>query len=168
MYLLSDIEFIIVLLLSKLTGLSKEGFAKNHPGGILGKTLRVKVKDIMIEAVHCPVMEEKSTVKDVILEMTKFPVGACAIVDTNKKLIGIMVEGDIRRTFTNDKYNLSTDISVVMTKKPIVINHDSKAIEALKLMEDRTNEIGILPVVNLDNIFLGFIRLHDLVKEGFL
>lgn len=146
-------------------GLSKEGFAANHPGGILGKSLRIKVKDLMIKEVDCPIVTPEQTLQDVILIMTKFPVGGCAVVK-DKKFIGILVEGDIRRTFTKVNLGLQTKVSDIVNANPISIGKDHLANEALLLMEGNKRSIQILPVIEGDN-FLGFIRLHDLLKEGF-
>jgi arabinose-5-phosphate isomerase len=151
-----------------LTGLSKEGFAINHPSGLLGKSLRVKVRDLMLIGNSCAIVSEKATLKDVILAMTANPVGGCAIVNDKNELMGIMVEGDIRRSLASEKnQGLAASVSEIMTKSPITIGPDSLALDALRLMEKRERLISILPVVE-NKKFLGMIRLHDLLKEGFL
>jgi arabinose-5-phosphate isomerase len=155
----------MAVLLESLTGLSKEGFAVNHPGGILGKSLRMKVRDMMIVASVCPVLTPDQTLQEVILLMTKFPVSGCAIVKDNK-FMGILVEGDIRRTFTKENLGLKTLVSDIMNQNPISIGPDNLAFEALQLMENNNRSLQVLPVIE-DGIFLGFIRLHELLKEGF-
>ena len=155
----------MAVLLESLMGLSKEGFAVNHPGGILGKSLRMKVRDLMIKSEHCPIVTSSQTLQDVILLMTKFPVGGCAVVDQGV-FLGIMVEGDIRRTFTHENFGLKTKIKEIMNANPISIGPNHLAHEALFLMESKTRSIQVLPVIDGSN-FLGFIRLHDLLKEGF-
>lgn len=150
-------------------GLSKEGFAINHPGGILGKSLRMKVKDLVTTVDHCPVVSTKETLQDVILLMTKYPVGGCAVID-NGEFIGILVEGDIRRTFANvEKFQgqgLLTPVKEIVNRHPITIGLYDLAYDALKKMESKTHSIQILPVIQ-NGKFAGFIRLHDLLKEGF-
>lgn len=146
-------------------GLSKEGFAVNHPGGILGKSLRMKVKDLTIRPEDCPVVSSEQTLQDVILLMTKLPVGGCAVIDDGV-FKGIMVEGDIRRTFTRENEGLKTKIKDIMNTRPIFVGPEQLAFEALELMESKTRSLQILPVVQ-EGKFLGFIRLHDLLKEGF-
>jgi len=155
----------MAVLLESLTGLSKEGFAVNHPGGILGKTLRMKVRDMMIKASVCPVLTPDQTLQEVILLMTKFPVSGCAIVQENK-FMGILVEGDIRRTFTKENLGLKTLVRDIMNQNPVSIGPDNLAFEALQLMENNNRSLQVLPVIE-DGIFLGFIRLHELLKEGF-
>lgn len=148
-----------------LVGLSKEGFAFNHPGGLLGKSLRVRVGDILVEALKCPILSPSSSVREAVLEMTKFPIGGCAIVE-NGKLSGILVDGDIRRFLTQKTPDLDLSVSSVMTKNPITITSEVLAIDALYTMENRQSQIGILPVLGENREFLGFIRLHDILREG--
>jgi arabinose-5-phosphate isomerase len=155
----------MAVLYEKWVGLSKEGFAVNHPGGLLGKSLRIKVRDLMTKAIDCPVVSSSDNLQDVILLMTKYPVSGCAVVDEDK-FIGILVEGDIRRTFTKENAGLQTKVADIVNRNPIIISKDSLASEALLLMEGNKRSIQILPVIE-NNIFLGFIRLHDLLKEGF-
>ena len=156
----------MAVLLESLTGLSKEGFAINHPGGILGKSLRMKVRDLMIKESSCPIVNSDQTLQEVILMMTKYPVGGCAVVDENI-FKGILVEGDIRRTFTRDNLGLKTEVKEIMNSKPISIGLENLAFEALEKMENNGRALQLLPVVE-DGKFLGFIRLHELLKEGFL
>ncbi len=157
----------LAVLYEKMIGLSKEGFAINHPGGILGKSLRMKVGDLMVDSSDCPSCMEETSLQDVILAMTKKPVGACAIIDKKKNLKGIVVDGDIRRAFTGDKNILKVPIIEIMTSSPVTISSVDLANKALFLMEDRESQITILPVLDKDDQFIGFLRLHDLLKEGF-
>ena len=155
----------MAVLFEKYIGLSKEGFAVNHPGGILGKSLRMKVSDLIIKASDCPVLTESQTLQDAILAMTKFPVGGCAVVEKGE-FKGILVEGDIRRTFTRENQGLQTKVENIMNRTPTSVHPEQLAFEALELMESKTRSFQILPVLE-GKKFLGFIRLHDLLKEGF-
>ncbi|MGZ3808955.1 MAG: CBS domain-containing protein, partial [Bacteriovorax sp.] len=133
--------------------------------GILGKSLRMKVKDLMIKESNCPVVGPTQTLQEAILLMTKYPVGGCAIVE-NERFLGILVEGDIRRTFTKDNFGLKTEVQQIMNATPISVGAEKLAYEALELMEGRSRSLQILPVLEEEK-FLGFIRLHELLKEGF-
>lgn len=147
-------------------GLSKEGFAVNHPAGALGKALRLKVRGLMSDKSDCPTASEETTIQDVILAMTQRPLGGCAIIDSNGVLKAIVVEGDIRRAFAKSGITLESPVKEIMGKNPITIGPDELAYEALRLMEARKNPITLLPVIDQDKKFLGLIRLHDLLKQG--
>lgn len=156
----------VAVLFETHVGLSREGFAVNHPGGWLGKQLRMRVRDLMRAKSQCPSVSNTSILKDVILAMTRLPVGGCAILD-GEKLVGIIVEGDIRRTFARDSKGVDSPVVEVMTAAPLVVKADSLAIEALEIMETKGKSIGVLPVVDDAGLFLGMVTLHDLVREGF-
>jgi len=156
----------MAVLFEEFVGLSKEGFAANHPGGLLGKSLRLKVSDLMWKFDDCPTLSKDQTLKNAILEMTNKPVGGCAICDPDNKLLGILVEGDIRRTFTKDNQGLDTKVEDIMNSSPVSVGPEDLAYEALLLMEKRDKPVHILPVVE-NGKFVGFLRLHDLLKEGF-
>lgn len=155
----------IAVVYENLIDLSKEDFAVNHPGGLLGKSLIVKVKDLMWPASKCPQVSKGALLKDVILEMTNKPIGGCAITE-GSKLLGMLVEGDIRRTFTRVNQGVETSVLEIMNTSPVSIEENDLALDAMKMMENREHQIAILPVVE-DSVFLGFIRLHDLLQEGF-
>ena len=157
----------LAVLYEKLIGLSKEGFAFNHPGGILGKSLRMKVEDLMVNFNDCPRCEGETSFQDVILSMTENPVGACAILGPNNALRGIVVDGDIRRAFANGKDVMKASVRDFMTPSPVSVQGGELANKALDLMENRKSQITILPVLNEKDEFMGFLRLHDLLNAGF-
>jgi arabinose-5-phosphate isomerase len=157
----------LAVVYEKVVGVTEGSFASNHPGGILGKSLTMKVKDLMWGVADCPTLGSDALLKDVILGMTQKPVGGLAVVNQHKNLLGILVEGDIRRTFTKKNQGLETKVSDIMNRKPVTVGPNDLAYAALEKMEKRKTQISILPVVDEENRFLGFIRLHDLLKEGF-
>ncbi|EQC47594.1 SIS domain-containing protein [Bacteriovorax sp. Seq25_V] len=156
----------MAVLYESVVNLSKEGFAKNHPGGLLGKSLVMKVRDLMWDKAQCPTLDGDKTLRDAIFEMTKNPAGACAILNAKGELEGLLVEGDIRRNLAKSDQAINFKLKDIMTKSPVVTTADSLAYSALEVMETKERQIYVLPV--LDNgIFVGFLRMHDLLKEGF-
>lgn len=147
-------------------GLSKESFAKNHPGGLLGKSLLLKVSSLMVARNQIAVVQKNTLMKDVLLAMTTYPTGMCCVVDDKQKLIGIVVEGDIRRHLTTQHNLLEIEVSHVMNKKPKSIGPEILAFDALQIMEMGEKQIYVLPVVDQDQTLLGVLRLHDLMKAG--
>ena len=157
----------MAVLFEHSVNLSKEDFAQNHPGGILGKSLRFKVSNVMIPRQKGPIVHKDQTLREVIFQMTQFPLGGCAVLDSSHKLEGIIVEGDIRRSLQDEDLGVKQIVSDIMTVNPVTIGPHQKAYEALELMEKRENPIGILPVIDENDTFQGFITLHSLVSAGF-
>lgn len=145
-------------------GLSKEGFAQNHPGGLLGKSLSLKVKDVMIGLDQCAQVSPDQLLKDVLIEMTAKPLGLCFVLDKGM-FQGIIVEGDIRRAFTKSSDALSFKASELMNSNPFKLQSCELAFEALKRMESGSKQISVMPVFDNERI-VGLIRLHDLLREG--
>ncbi len=155
----------LAVLYESLVGFKKEDFASFHPGGILGKVLHLKVKDIMIPASQCPILRRNSTFKDLILAMTNRPVGACIVCDGDN-FEGLIVEGDIRRIlFKLENISFDLSIDIIMNKDPIKIRSDELASKGLELMEKKQKPLNILPVIE-DNKFLGILTSHSLIREG--
>lgn len=154
----------LAVIYEDMTGLTKEGFAKNHPGGKLGKSLTLKVKHLMTPLEECPLANPTDKLIDVLLKMTKKPVGMCAIMD-KEQFLGILVEGDIRRILSKDQSALQKEITTYINKTPVSIEEHELAAKALELMEKRKSPISVLPVLNQGS-FKGILRIHDLFKAG--
>ncbi len=141
---------------------SKNDFARLHPGGSLGNKLRMKVSAIYPNN-PIPYVLTDTSVKDVIIEISKNRLGITAVLDPLKNIVGVITDGDIRRMLNDhDDFSLlkSQDI---MSKNPKTIGKDSLGIDALQIMED--NNITQL-LVSENSKLEGFVHLHDLLKEG--
>ena len=143
-------------------GFTSKDFAKYHPGGSLGKQLYLKVDDIYPKN-ELPIVSKSALVKDSILEISKKRLGAAAVVDEKKALIGIFTDGDLRRML--EKHTDFSDITIgeVMTPNPKKINKGEYAIQALNKM--REFDINQLIVVEGSSV-VGFLHISDLINEG--
>jgi arabinose-5-phosphate isomerase len=95
--------------------------------------------------------------------MTSKRLGATAVVDENNILMGIITDGDLRRMLEKDIVLQNVTAKDIMTHDPKTIHASALAVEALELM--RTKDINQLIVTNKGQ-YVGFIHLHDLVREG--
>lgn len=148
--------------LLSLRGFSSMDFAQFHPGGALGKQLYLRVGDIFIQH-ESPFVYPDVTLKEAIVEMTSKRLGAVAIVDENKSLIGVITDGDLRRMLNRAEKIEGLLAKDIMTENPIVIDKTEMAVKALELM--RQKSISQLIVVD-GKTYLGMVHLHDLLKEG--
>lgn len=142
---------------------SDRDFAKYHPGGALGKQLYLKVSDLS-DHNGKPSVGPEANIREVIITITKYRLGATAVID-NGKLLGIITDGDIRRML--EKYEDLTAIQAkdIMALHPKTIDRHELAAEALHRM--RQNNISQL-LVTEDNSFQGIIHIQDLLKEGII
>jgi arabinose-5-phosphate isomerase len=146
-------------------GLTPEDFAANHPAGRLGKRLTMKVSDLMHDS---PDVTPDASWIEVVKAISKFALGAVNVTDANRRLIGVVTDGDLRRTIERlDGEKLSTVCAEqMMTRQPITARPEMLAYDALQLMENRPSQISVLPVVNDVGLSVGLLRLHDIVRSG--
>jgi arabinose-5-phosphate isomerase len=137
-------------------------FAKYHPGGSLGKKLYLKVRDIFPHN-EIPKVSEDADIRTVILEMTSKRLGATAVVGENDELLGIVTDGDLRRMLRDQKDFSTLQAKDIMNANPKVVSSEEYAASALAIMQEKS--ITQLVVVE-DKRLLGFVHLHDLLKEG--
>lgn len=148
----------------ELRGFTIEDFAMLHPAGSLGKRLSLRISEIMYKEDDLPIVNEQTSIKDTILVMTAKRLGAACIVDNNKKLAGIVTDGDLRRQLEKSLDLNNLKASDIMSKSPKTIDADSLASFALQKMENFN--ITALIAINNSNEPVGLVHLHDLVKLG--
>jgi len=154
----------LAVTLMEMRGFSNEDFARFHPGGTLGKKLYLRVEDLYIRNER-PRVEADATLRTVIMEMTSKRLGATAVVDEKDTLLGIITDGDLRRMLEKSSMTEGLKASAIMTIHPKTIAAEALAVEALDLM--RTHDITQL-VVTGGSRYLGFVHLHDLIREGII
>jgi arabinose-5-phosphate isomerase len=155
----------IAVSLMELRGFSSEDFARFHPGGTLGKKLYLHVSDLYVNN-EKPQVAETASLKEVIVEISKKRLGTTAVTDVNNRLLGIITDGDLRRMLEKNIPLDSVTAKEIMTLNPKTITADALAVEALDRL--RKYDINQLVVVSGDASYLGFIHLHDLIREGLI
>lgn len=153
----------LAVCLMERKGFTKEDFLLYHPSGKLGKGLTYKVHDLMITGDKMPLVDVDMSYPDVVQKISEYKLGMAMILDESKKLIGVLTDGDIRRTLL--KYPTSVPkLRDVMTVNPKTITKDAYAASALNLMEKYS--ITALAVVDDNNYPVGVIHVHDLLRAG--
>ena len=155
----------VAMALMEAKGLTEEDFAVNHPAGRLGKRLTLRVRDLMHDS---PNVEADSGWLMVVKEISKASLGAVNVVDGSRTLLGIITDGDLRRTIerTAPEQLASVTAETMMTPNPVTASPEMLAFHALELMENRPSQISVLPVVEADGSCAGLLRIHDIIKSG--
>jgi len=144
-----------------------EEFATYHPGGQLGRNLLLTVGDVMHAAEGVATATGDETLREVVMRMTQYPLGAACIVDASGKMTGLLTDGDVRRVLSKEGDILNLQVAACMTSSPVYTKPDVPLGDALKIMEDRSSQISVLPVVDEDTMqLLGLLRLHDAYQPG--
>jgi arabinose-5-phosphate isomerase len=156
----------IAVALMKLKDVSVDDFARHHPGGQIGARLLLSVADVMRKGDQNPVISVNQSVKEMLVRITAFRVGAISVTGSNGELLGLVSDYDIRKVLESDENIFSMKISEIMNPSPEWVYEDIKAIEALEKMRRRNKPTAILPVLNHDSKVVGMIHLHDLISVG--
>jgi len=154
----------LAVVASRARNYTKADFGLHHPAGTLGKTLLVKVSDVMHTDSDNAVVPTGSTLRSAIVEMSAKGLSMVTVVDEKGKLLGIITDGDLRRMLEKsvDVYNVAVD--EYMTKTPKSINAAEMAVNALQKMNDL--HITCMPVVDADNVVQGTVLMQDIIKAG--
>lgn len=149
----------------KMKKVTLEDFSRLHPLGQIGRNITLKVSDVMHRNGALPVISEKESFRNAVIEITNKGMGCVCVISQDEKLEGIITDGDVRRILQNSEDLRGLTVGNVMTRNPVTIGENSYLGEALALMENRSSEIGVLPVIE-GNKLIGLIRLHDIVRTG--
>ncbi len=157
----------LAVALLDVRGFTADDFALSHPGGALGRRLLTRVIDIMHDGDSIPIVAVGTSLADSLLEMTQKGLGMTAIVDQDKKLLGLFTDGDLRRVLKQSVLShdlLNQSIEHLMTQNPITVSRQILAAEALAVMEKR--KINSILVLDQDQRLVGALNMHDLLQAG--
>src|SRR3990167_7266668 len=147
----------LAVVLIKRKGFSERDFKTFHPGGRLGKKLLL-VSDLMRPYEELPLVSRKTLMGDALVVMTEKGFGCIGILDNQKKLIGIITDGDLRRHMSPDL--LRETVEKVMTSSPKTIYSASFATEAVGFM-NRNSITNLFVLEEETEALVGLLRLHD-------
>ncbi len=153
----------LAVTLMKLRGFDPGAFARNHPGGSLGRRLQLRVRDVMQPREITPVVTPDASIERVLEEAGRHNFGAVLVVD-EARLAGIITDGDLRRALRHRESFFDLLARDLMTRSPVTATEDMMAFDALEKMENRPSQIKELPVVDDEQQVRGLVRLHDLIR----
>ncbi|HVK60068.1 MAG TPA: KpsF/GutQ family sugar-phosphate isomerase [Bdellovibrionales bacterium] len=156
----------LAMCLLKRKGFKEEDFAEFHPGGSLGRRLLTRVADVMHTGDGFPMVTPETGMREVLALMTKKEVrGVAGVADSSGALVGVITDGDLRRSLDKSQNPLNERATDVMSKNPKTVDAEELAEKALFMMEQfsiqtlfvvRRSEHPARPV--------GLLHLQDLLK----
>lgn len=143
-----------------------EEYAKNHPGGAIGKRIFLKADSLMVQGADLPLVNQNESFKSVISIFTKYSKAAVLVVEGNK-FLGLISEKDLRIAMEKNGAGVfSLKAHEFMNPKPTVIAPGLLAIEAYKIMCSKNPPFNLLPVVNSNGEAVGILRMLDFITAG--
>ena len=152
----------LAMVLLEARGFNKEDFAKFHPAGMVGRSLLMRVHQVMRSREAMAVVATDAAIRDVLKAMTQVRAGAAVVIDDKQQLAGIFTHGDFVRHFQSDSRIGERVVADLMTLSPVTIHQDKLAVEVLNLLE--RHRIDDLVVVDDNNIPVGVVDSQDLSR----
>jgi arabinose-5-phosphate isomerase len=154
----------IAVTLMKERNFTREDLALLHPGGSIGRSLLLRVEDLMHDGSAMPRVSEDTLMKEAILEVTSKRLGVTGVYNDADELVGAITDGDLRRALERQENMLTRTAKEVMTANPKGIERKALAAYALKKME----EFAITALFVFEGYEgrhpVGIIHVHDLLK----
>ncbi len=152
----------LAMVLLEARGFQKEDFARFHPGGMVGRSLLMRVHQIMRPRSALALVSPDAAVRTVLKTMTDLRAGAAVVADGEGRLLGIFTHGDFVRHFQTDSRVGERLVADLMTLNPVTVQQDKLAVEVLNLLE--RHRIDDLVVVDEAQMPVGIVDSQDLTK----
>ena len=152
----------LAMVLLEARGFNKEDFAKFHPGGMIGRSMLVRVHQIMRQREAMAIVSMDASVRDVLKAMTGVRAGAAVVTGEDQKLLGIFTHGDFVRHFQFDSKIGERLVADLLTLNPVTVHKNKLAVEVLNLLE--RHRIDDLVVIDDDSVPVGIVDSQDLTR----
>ena len=143
----------------------KLDFKKFHPSGSLSIKLKT-VEDLMLSGKKIPFVNENVSMKDALVSITQKNLGTLVIRNNRNYTTGILTDGDLKR-INNIKLSFKDlKIKKVMKKRPISVDKDMLAAQALSIMNNKKITSLCVHQNNKKNKTIGFIHIHNILNAN--
>ena len=148
-------------------GFSAADFAGTHPrGGLPGQALArqalLHVEDVMRSGESVPRVQSGTALREAVIEMSRGRIGMTAVVDAERRVLGIFTDGDLRRALEKGVDFTDATVDEVMKPNPRTMRADALAVEAVQLME--AHKVNQVLVVDGRGALVGALNMHDLFR----
>jgi arabinose-5-phosphate isomerase len=151
----------LAMVFLEMRGFSRDDFARYHPSGSLGKSLLLRVSEIMRKDDRMAIERDTCTIREAILGITKARCGLIVLIDPETQVLsGVFSDGDFRRASIRESDVMQTPVANYMTRNPVSIRNTALAVEALKLFQ--SHKINDIVVVDAEGRPVGIIDGQDL------
>ncbi len=140
-------------------------FKKVHPGGILSTKLKT-VEDLMLKGNQIPFINSNIKMKDALKIMSKKKLGVLIVRNNNKKTIGVVTDGDLKRAIQKNKDIKKMNVKNIMTKNPISIDRNELAAKALNLMTSKKKITSLCVHQTSKKKTIGILHIHHILNSN--
>jgi arabinose-5-phosphate isomerase len=148
---------------SRARAFSREDFLRQHPAGLLGRHM-IKVRHLMRSGDDLPTVLPHASVAEVTGIISAGRSGAACVTDWQGKLLGLVVDGDIRRLVQSRGDFYATSAGEIMEANPRVIGPDFTVADVLLLLQQEKGRFVVLPVVDDGGVLLGLLSTWEVLQ----
>ena len=153
----------LAVCLMEVKSFTEKDFLRYHPGGSLGQRLRLNVSEVM-RTEGLPLLPVSSTQAQALHQLDAGKLGAVLLLDGERRVSGILTDGDVRRAVCRGTLQPDAPVAAVMTPSPRCGTKKDTVATLLELMESKA--ITVLPIVDDGLHLLGMVHMHDLLGQG--
>lgn len=147
-------------------GVGAEDLAWFHPGGLIGRTVTLRVEDLMHTGAALPRVGVDALLRDAIVEMMEKRLGMTTVVDKTGRLCGVVTDGDLRRAIHLHERIDPLRVGEIMTRHPKTIEREALVAAAVARMEGNpAGPITALVVLDGEGRPEGVLHLHDCLQH---
>lgn len=152
----------LAMVLLEARGITREDFARYHPSGSLGRSLLLRVRDVMRGRDQMALVSPSMSVREVLAEMTARKAGAALAVDDLGRLEGIFTHGDFARCYQTDPSIGEKTVGPLLTASPVSVDAQRLAAEVLRILE--THRVDEVVVLDAERCPVGVVDSQDLAR----
>jgi arabinose-5-phosphate isomerase len=152
----------LAMVLMELSKFKLQDYGALHPSGAIGRSVTMKVADVMRTDERLAVVQPDTIVSDAVVAMCQSKGGTALVGDSDNKLLGIFTTGDLKRGIAKNGDVLNSPVGDVMVKNPSTVNVREMAVSILNILSKKS--INAIPVVDDEGFIRGVIDIQDLPK----
>ncbi|WP_010542690.1 KpsF/GutQ family sugar-phosphate isomerase [Sphingomonas elodea] len=153
----------LAVAVSRSRGFTRTDFLRHHPAGLLGRQ-SIPLRTLMRTGDELPKVGPDAPVADLLAAMSAGRMGAACVVDADQHLLGLVVDGDVRRHFQSRRDVYDTPAATLMQPHPQVIDVTATLGDALLLLREHAGGFLVLPVVDGEGRLHGMLHAKDMMN----
>ncbi|WP_033922700.1 KpsF/GutQ family sugar-phosphate isomerase [Sphingomonas sp. 37zxx] len=153
----------LAVAVSRARGFTREDFLRHHPAGLLGRQL-IPVSSLMCQGDAIPKVATATSLVDLLAVMSSKRMGAACVVDPDDHLLGLIVDGDVRRHIQAGGDVQAASAGAMMQPRPQVIGLDATVGDVLLMRGNGAKRWLVLPVVDDAGRLCGLLHTNDLMQ----
>ncbi|MCM8540493.1 MAG: KpsF/GutQ family sugar-phosphate isomerase [Lentisphaeraceae bacterium] len=127
----------LAMVLMEMTEFKINDYGHLHPSGAIGRSVTLKVSDIMRKEDRLAIVAPDLKVKDAVVAMCQSKGGTVLVADKSGKLLGIFTTGDLKRGLSLDQEILIKPVHEVMVKQPTTVNVNQMAVSIIEILRKK-------------------------------